>query len=214
LNNSLVTVVDYGIGNLRSVCRALEFSGGSVKLSDRGDEIANAERLVLPGVGAFANCMEELERRNLVEPILDYFGSERPFLGICVGMQMMMEWSEEFGHHRGLGLISGGVDAIPPAGSGMTPYKVPHVGWSPLIQPPEVSWSRTILQDCEEGETVYFVHSYKAVPHSESCRLADCDYYGVRVTAVVQDGNRYGCQFHPEKSGGVGLGIMRCFLAL
>ncbi|MBH64011.1 MAG: imidazole glycerol phosphate synthase subunit HisH [Alphaproteobacteria bacterium] len=209
-----VTVVDYGIGNLRSVCRALEFSGGQVDLTGRPDKIVKADRLVLPGVGAFAKCIDELQQRGLTEPLLEFFEGERPFLGICVGMQMMMESSGEFGRNEGFGLIPGSVEAIPRPNGSQCRYKVPHVGWDPLMRPESADWAESILADCQENDPVYFVHSYTAQPTSESHRLADSDYFGVRVSAVIQEGHRYGCQFHPEKSGETGLCILRKFLSL
>lgn len=212
--STAVTVVDYGIGNLKSVCRALEYAGGLVDLTSDATAIADASRLVLPGVGAFAMCMEELRQSLLAEAVLRFFSSERPFLGICVGMQMMLGASEEFGVHAGLGLISGTVRAIPRPQPNAARYKVPHIGWSQLACADGATWSDTILADCEEGAPLYFVHSFTADPESPRARLADCDYFGNRVSGVIRDGNRYGCQFHPEKSGETGLSILRRFLAL
>jgi len=209
-----VTVVDYGIGNLKSVCRALEFSGGAVTIARDAATIRTANRLVLPGVGAFASCMQELRERGLVDSILAFFQSERPFLGICVGMQMMMESGEEFGTHDGLGLIDGPVRAIPPATNLSGRYKIPHVGWTALRKPSEADWSDTILGRCEDGDPAYFVHSFSAVPTDPKARLADADYHGNLISAAVQNGNRYGCQFHPEKSGPVGLSILGRLLNL
>jgi glutamine amidotransferase len=158
--------------------------------------------------------MEELRKRGLVEAVLDFIDRDRPFLGICVGMQMMMEQSEEFGLHRGLGLIKGVVRAIPCDRSMPRLYKVPHIGWSSLTHPSGVRWDGTILEDYSSGDRVYFVHSYTAVPDQDRYRLADCDYHGIRVSAAVRDSYRYGCQFHPEKSGPTGIGILSRFLSL
>ena len=214
MSGPVVTVVDYGIGNLRSVCRALEFNDGNVELASEPDKIIAADRLVLPGVGAFAKCVGELKEKGLAEPILEFFYSERPFLGICVGMQMMLDTSEEFGQSKGFGLIPGSVEAIPSPKQSKVRYKVPHIGWNTLLKPSNADWAGSILEDCREEEPVYFVHSYTAEPLSETHRLADSEYFGVRVSAVIQDGLRYGCQFHPEKSGSAGLAIMARFLAL
>jgi glutamine amidotransferase len=209
-----VTVVDYGIGNLKSVCKALEHTGGSVALTSDTNVIAASSRLVLPGVGAFAMCMDELRQRSLIDVIMAFFQTERPFLGICVGMQLMLEASEEFGIHAGLGLIPGTVREIPKPQPNASKYKVPHIGWSPLSRPIDVQWSDTILADCDNGEPFYFVHSFTADPVDSAARLADCDYFGNRLSGVIRDGNRFGCQFHPEKSGEAGLGILRNFLAI
>jgi len=209
-----VTVVDYGIGNLKSVCQALDFSGGGVDLTSDPTVIAQASRLVLPGVGAFGTCMDELRKRNLVDAILQFFRSERPFLGICVGMQMMLDSGEEFGEHAGLGLISGSVKAIPRLGPDQVRYKVPHIGWSRLAKVDASDWSDTIMADCANGEPMYFVHSFTAVPTHSEARVADCDYFGNQLSGVIRNGDRYGCQFHPEKSGVSGLGVLGRFLAL
>jgi glutamine amidotransferase len=208
------TVVNYGIGNLRSVCRALEFGGGDVKIATSSAEIRSADRLILPGVGAFSSCMEELRLGGLVDAILDFFISERPFLGICVGMQMMMDSGEEFGLNKGLGLISGPVRAIPASRTDSNRYKVPHIGWTPLKKPRGTDWSDTILADCGENEPVYFLHSYTAEPTDPKARLADADYHGTQISAAIRGGNRYGFQFHPEKSGPAGLSMLQNFLSL
>ena len=208
-----VTVIDYGIGNLLSVCRALEHCGAEVLLTTSPSDVDKADRLVLPGVGAFSNGMVGLSAGGFPEPIRKYSRTGRPFLGICLGMQMMLEASEEFGVHEGLGLIPGNVVAIPPAGTDGKPHKIPHIGWNGLLPPtPETDWNETILAGVSTGTSVYFVHSFTAAPASPGHRLADCDYDGRVISAAVKCGNLYGCQFHPEKSGEVGLRIINNFL--
>lgn len=210
-----ITVIDYGMGNLFSVRRALEFCGGDVRMSSTPQEILGSERVVLPGVGAFADGMAGLRSRGLIEPLLDFAHAGRPFLGICLGMQMLLSVGEEFGEHEGLGLIPGRVVAIPAAGPDGIRRKIPHVGWAELIKPePVPSWQDTILADVPPGGSVYFVHSYAALPEDETHRLADSVYDGFRISAVIRAGAVCGCQFHPEKSGPVGLGIIERFLAL
>lgn len=211
----LVTVVDYGVGNLFSVSRAFERIGATVELVDSVFKIKNATHLVLPGVGAFADGMAGLHARNLIEPIRRYAESGRPFLGICLGMQMMLEMSEEFGRHEGLGLILGDVRAIPVLGENGQPRKVPHVGWASLT-PAEsgIAWAGTILASIHSGDSAYFVHSYMANPADIQHRLADTDYDGCRISAAIRHGYLYGCQFHPEKSGPVGLRMLDQFAAL
>ncbi len=212
---AFVTLIDYGVGNLFSVRRAFEHCGAQVLLTADPTEIAQAERLVLPGVGAFANGMHELRARGLIAPIQEYARADRPFLGICLGMQMMLEISEEFGTHAGLGLIPGKVIAVPSSGATGAPHKVPHIGWNDIHYPvPGIQWEQTILEGLPQDASVYFVHSFTAFPADESHRLADCDYDGCRLSAVIRSGNLYGCQFHPEKSGENGLRIIRNFLAL
>jgi|SRR5271166_3214616 len=210
-----VVVVDYGVGNLLSVCRAFEACGATVELTGSADRIASAERVVLPGVGAFGDCVRELERRGLTRPILDFIGSGRPLLGICVGMQMLIEVGEEFGEHAGLGVVPGRVRAIPATGASGAHHKIPHIGWSELTKPSErTQWKGTILDGIPERSTCYFVHSFTAEPAQEHYRLSDCHYDGRRVSAALRIGNVYGTQFHPEKSGEIGLRILRNFLEL
>lgn len=210
-----VSVVDYGIGNIFSVSRALETCGAEVRLCERAEEVLAADRLVLPGVGAFARGMLGLAERGLVAPLQDYARSGRPLLGICLGMQMLFETSAEFGVHAGLGLIEGKIAAIEPGLEDGVPRKVPHIGWSPLLLPPaRAGWDGTLLQDVAPETPAYFVHSYTAVPAHEAHRLADAAYGEARIAAAVRKGQIYGCQFHPEKSGATGLAILRSFLAL
>lgn len=210
-----VSVIDYGVGNLFSVSRALEACGAEPALIDTPDAVIDADILILPGVGAFADGMAGLQERNLVEPIKVYAKSGRPMLGICLGMQMLLETNYEFGTHQGLGLIPGSVEAIPPVGADGKPHKIPHIGWNNLLKPPKAeNWEETILAGIPTGSRMYFVHSFTAHPADEAHRLADCDYNGQRVSAVIKSGNIYGTQFHPEKSGPLGLQILRNFIGL
>jgi imidazole glycerol-phosphate synthase subunit HisH len=210
-----LVVVDYGVGNLLSVCRAFEACGASVELTGSAERIAAAERVVLPGVGAFGDCIHELERRRLVRPILDFIASGRPLLGICVGMQMLMEVGEEFGEHAGLGVVPGRVRAIPATGTNGVRHKIPHIGWNELEKPAETTqWEGTILDGVAVRSSCYFVHSFTAEPTDPRYRLSDCHYDGRLVSAALRAGNVYGTQFHPEKSGEIGLRIVRNFLDL
>lgn len=210
-----VVVVDYGMGNLLSVSRALEHCGAMVIISSNPAQIASAEYLILPGVGAFADGMSELKQRGLIEPIKSFIDSGRPFLGICLGMQLMFDVSEEFGECAGLGIIAGKVISIPDTTDDGRPHKIPHIGWNRLFKSHESrNWENTICAGIPEGAFVYFIHSYTAVPESDDVRLADSFYNGRRISAIVRSGNTYGCQFHPEKSGKVGLGIISRFLLL
>lgn len=209
-----VTVIDYGVGNLFSVARALDHCGAKTLLAEDGRQIEAADLLLLPGVGSFANGMAELRGRGLVEPLRRFAHSGRPFLGICLGQQLMFDASEEFGEHAGLGLIPGKVCAIPPRGGDGRPHKIPHIGWNAL-QPVArgTPWSDSLLRGVQSGSCMYFVHSFTAFPEHESDRVADCDYDGCRISAVVKRDNLHGCQFHPEKSGETGLRVLRNFLA-
>lgn len=210
-----VTVVDYGMGNLLSVARALEYCSAEVLITSDIEPIEHAELLVLPGVGSFPDGMAELHARGLIGPIRAFAGKGRPFLGICLGMQMMLDSSEEFGTHEGLGLIPGKNVAIPQTGTDGKPHKIPHIGWNELALPaPETVWENTVLSDVDPGDSVYFVHSFTAFPDHSEHRLADCRYNGRVIAAAIRSGMLYGCQFHPEKSGETGLKIIKSFIGL
>lgn len=210
-----VTVVDYGLGNLFSVSQALRYCGAEVQVSNAIEEIVRADRLVLPGVGAFADGMRNLAAAGLDEAVRRYVEAERPFLGICLGMQMMFEHSEEFGNHAGLSLLPGSVVAIPPTGADGRPHKIPHIGWNALRTPDGAAdWKTPLLEGIAAESYVYFVHSFMAAPDNPAHRLADTHYDGRAVAAVVGRGNLLGCQFHPEKSATVGLTILGNFLRL
>ena len=208
-----VTVIDYGVGNIFSVSRAIEHFGGEVVLTGDAAVVRDSERVLLPGVGAFANGMEQLRDRGLVEPLRAYAASGRPLLGICLGMQMLVTTSEEFGRHEGLGIIPGKVVQIAGRANG-APVKVPHIGWNALERPAaRAGWNGTILDGVPENASTYFVHSYAVVPEREDDRLADTWHGDFRISAAIQHANISGCQFHPEKSGPTGLAIIRNFLA-
>jgi glutamine amidotransferase len=208
-----VVVIDYGVGNLLSVQRGLEHCGARVTLSANPTEILAAKRVVLPGVGAFGNAMEALETLNLVAVIRELAHRYTPLLGICLGMQLLMDESEEFGVTAGLGLIPGCVIPVPKETLIGESQKVPHIGWSALRASSNLGgWGDTLLQDNRPGEAVYFVHSFMAVPSNPAHRIADCMYGGHLVAATIGRDLITGCQFHPEKSGEIGLRILRNFI--
>lgn len=210
-----VVIVDYGVGNLLSVTRALEVCGADVVVTDDPAVVTRADRLVVPGVGAFADGMAGLHQRGLVNPIQEFATTGRPLLGICLGMQLLFSESEEFGLHEGLNLIAGRVVAIPNQTHGGAWRKTPHIGWNELRPPPgRLGWDDTLLAGLAEGSAVYFVHSFVAEPVDSAVRLADCDHEGFAISAAVQKDRVYGCQFHPEKSGEVGLSVINNFLSL
>ena len=208
-----VVVVDYGVGNLLSVQRGLEHCGATVKVTKDREEIVAARRVVLPGVGAFGNAMQALKRLDLVAVLRELVDRQTPLLCICLGMQLLLEESEEFGITAGLGLIPGRVVPLPTQTIPGETQKVPHIGWSSL-QPAGASdrWEGTVLHDNHAGEATYFVHSFMAVPTHPEHRIAECVYGGHRIPAAIGRGQITGCQFHPEKSGEVGLKILRRFL--
>jgi glutamine amidotransferase len=201
------------MGNLLSVSRAFEKCNTEIVLANSAHAIEQADFLVLPGVGAFADGMSELKARGFIDPIKEFVAKERPFLGICLGMQMMLGESEEFGASQGLGIVPGRVEAIPRTGLDGRPHKIPHVGWNELIKPESISWSDSILAGTAETTSFYFVHSFTAAPLEENHRLADCFYNGRLISAAIRSGSIYGCQFHPEKSGLAGLKVIEHFLS-
>lgn len=206
----MIAIVDYGSGNVHSVRRAFEHCGVEPVLTADAAAIERADRLVLPGVGAFADSMRGLRERGLIEPILRFVQSGRPFLGICLGMQMLATTSEEFGVHEGLNLIRGHVVRIPSCDVDGKAHKIPHIGWAELV--PAAAWEGSIFDDTPEHTSVYLVHSYRFEPEDDRHRLADCFYGGHRMAAAVRLGNITACQFHPEKSGAAGLRMIASFL--
>jgi glutamine amidotransferase len=207
-----VTVIDYGVGNLLSVQRGLEHCGAKVTLTADPERILSAKRVVLPGVGAFENAMMALGALDLVGVIKEVGRRETPVLGICLGMQLLLDESEEFGITAGLALIPGRVVAVPVQSTSGDAQKVPHIGWNALLpSSTRLDWNGTLLQDNRPGDAAYFVHSFMAVPTDPVHRIADCMYGGHVVPAVIGRDHITGCQFHPEKSGEVGLKILRRF---
>ena len=197
-----VVIVDYGMGNLRSVAKAVEFLGHEAVVTGDPREVARAEKLILPGVGSFPKAMENLRRQGLVGPILEHIHEGRPFLGICLGLQLLFEWSEEAGGAEGLGALKGRVVRLD------VPLRVPHMGWNELhIKRPDCPF----LKGISDGDRVYFVHSFHAVPEDDSVVAATTDY-GIEFVAAVWHENVFATQFHPEKSGRVGLTILKNFL--
>ena len=199
-----VTVIDYGLSNLLSVRHAFAHFGAETLLTSDPADVLAAEKLVLPGVGAFKDGMGGLARLGLIEPIRQKAAAGSPLLGICLGMQMLFDKSYEFGETEGLGLIPGTVELMHPAND----LVIPHIGWNSL----EKNEPCKLLESVNDGDYVYFVHSYAAVTDSKNV-AAYCDY-GMKVPALVMSGNVYGCQFHPEKSGKTGLGILKTFASL
>jgi glutamine amidotransferase len=206
-----VTVVDYGLGNLFSVRRGLEHCGASVVISPDPDVIRTSSRVVLPGVGAFGNAMDKLRSRGLVEVVREVAGSGKPLLGICLGMQLFFDESEEFGVHSGLGLVPGRIVPIPRKTMDGDLLKVPHIGWTQLVSSSGFSEGRKGAFRFGAWGSCYFVHSFMAVPAIDSHRIANAYYGGHRIAAMIGRDNILGCQFHPEKSGKVGLDILRAF---
>lgn len=209
-----VTIVDYGSGNLFSVFRAIERAGGIPVFATTADDISRAERLLLPGVGAFEEGMKGLRERELIEPIQLYAKTGAPLLGICLGMQILASTSEEFGESSGLNIIPGRVMPIPAQDTNGASLRVPHIGWAELLPAPPLCGQGGLLDEVPTGLSVYFVHSYQMLTKCPKHRLAICQYGGYDITAAVQRDNVVGLQFHPEKSGPAGIEILRAFLRL
>ena len=199
----MVAIVDYGVGNLFSLKSSFAAIGAEITVTDDADVLKSADRIILPGVGAFGDAAEKLRKTGLDKVLIDLANEGKPLMGICLGMQLLFDKGYEYGEHDGLGLISGNVkpiaDIIPEN------LKIPHIGWNEL----------NFKEDCplfkylNKGDCVYFVHSFYAADCDDSV-IATAEY-GTNLTAAAKKGNVYGCQFHPEKSGKVGLNILRAF---
>ncbi len=203
----MIAIVDYGVGNLFSLRASFAAIGADVTVTSDAEVIRAADKIILPGVGAFEDAAEKLRASGLDKVVCDEAAKGKPILGICLGMQLLFEKSFEYGEHPGLGLIKGSVrpiaDVIP------KDLKIPHIGWNALNLKGEKS---PIFKYINEGDCVYFVHSYYAAD-CESAVIATSEY-GAFLTAAVASGNVFGCQFHPEKSGEVGLSILRAFVEM
>ncbi|MFC5299826.1 imidazole glycerol phosphate synthase subunit HisH [Azospira restricta] len=209
-----ITLVDYGMANLLNVARAFEHCGAEVRVVEDPKSVASAGRLVVPGVGAFKDCIDEVNSRGFGDAIRDFVATGRPIFGICVGMQILFDVSEEFGEHKGLGILPGRVRAVPNRTVSGEPQRVPHIGWNHLVRPATGrNWRGTLLDGLDgKRPAVYFVHSFAADPADPTDRLADCLYGGHAICAAVQRGNLMATQFHPERSGETGLSLVRRFL--
>jgi len=198
-----VTIIDYGMGNLRSVQKAIERIGVPAQIEDRADRISQADKLILPGVGAFRDAIAALRKRDLVGVIRDHVAEDRSFLGICLGLQLMFDVSFEDGEHEGLGIIPGEVRRFELP----TEYKIPHMGWNRL----QVVQESSLLAGCPEEPWFYFVHSYHVVPTDPSWVVATTDY-GNDFVSMVGQGNVSAAQFHPEKSQSAGMQLLTNFV--
>jgi glutamine amidotransferase len=204
----MIAIVDYGVGNLFSLRSSLNVLGQAVTVTGDAAALHQADKIILPGVGAFGDAAEKLRATGLDRVVVESAKAGTPLLGICLGMQLLLERSFEYGEHQGLGLIPGDVVSMEPV---LPPgYKVPHIGWNALEFPKDRPRS-PIFQNIREGDYVYFVHSYYAANCPAVTATAE---YGAQLTAAVGQDNVFGCQFHPEKSGPVGLSILRAFCDL
>lgn len=201
----MTVIIDYDAGNIKSVEKALQALGETVEITDDAEKILAADRVILPGVGAFGDAMENLNKRNLVPVIKEVVRRGTPFLGICLGLQLLFEWSEEAPGVEGLGILRGEILRIPPEED----LKIPHMGWNSL----HLEHDGRLFHGIEEQAYVYFVHSYYLKAEEEEIVKASTEY-GVHIHASVEKGNVFACQFHPEKSSDVGLKILKNFVEL
>lgn len=210
-----VAIIDYGMGNLYSLKHALESIGAKALLTNNAQDIINARAAILPGVGAFGEAMTRLVADGLVPAIHQFIDSGKPFLGICLGMQLLFTESEEFGHSKGLGVIEGCVNRLPACNSAGTPLRIPHIGWNRIYAPAGngVHWTESPLCRTADKEFMYFVHSYYAIPTQPEHVLTLTQYSQFEFVSGVRRNNVVGLQFHPEKSGRKGLEILRAFTA-
>lgn len=199
----MIAIVDYGVGNLFSLISSFKFIGAEIEVTSDPDVIRKSDKIILPGVGAFEDARRKLNDTGLDKIIIEEAKGGKPVMGICLGMQMLFEKSYEYGEHCGLGLLKGSV--VPMQGVIPAELKIPHIGYNPLI----FKKQSPLFKYIKEGDCVYFVHSYYATDCEDSV-IATAEY-GEELTAAVMQGNIMGCQFHPEKSGDVGLNILRAF---
>ena len=199
----MIAIIDYGVGNLFSLSSSLKAVGADTVITGDPDKIKRADKLILPGVGAFGDAMNKLRADGLDRLIKNEAENGKPLLGICLGMQLLFDKSYEFGEYEGLGLIKGNV--VPMEGRIPQKLKIPHIGWNAL----KIKKKIPAFSEIKDGDCVYFVHSFFADDCEES--VAATTEYGIEITAAAANGNIVGCQFHPEKSGEIGLSILRAF---
>ena len=201
----MLAIINYGAGNLRSVQKACEYVGEKAVITDNREEILNADRVILPGVGSFGSCIESIRKTNLFDCIRQVTESGTPFLGICLGLQLLFEASDESPDAKGLGILKGRCVKIPQSDG----VKIPHIGWNSITFPNP----SPLFAGIEDGSFVYFVHSYYMQPNDKSVITAVCDY-SASLPVALSRGNIHATQFHPEKSGDVGLKILKNFIDL
>ena len=204
----MIAIIDYGVGNLFSLQSSLKYIGEEAVVTADPARIEKADRIILPGVGAFEDAARKLAGSGMADLVTEQAKAGKPLMGICLGMQLLFEKSYEYGEHEGLGLIKGSI--VPIKGAVPDSYKIPHIGWNALeFAGRAAEGQEPLFKYISEGDHVYFVHSYYGAD-CEASTIARTEY-GAPITAAVADGKIYGCQFHPEKSGNVGLNILRAF---
>ncbi len=207
-----IAIVDYGLGNLSSVMQACNHVGLRPIITSSSTEIMSSAAVILPGVGAFGRAMDSLEKLDLVEALIKFARLGKQIIGICLGMQLLMTEGFEFGHHRGLGIIEGQARRLPDSSDGDRPLKLPHVGWDRIHA--SASWSGTLLEGVDNGEYMYFVHSYIVRPRELSTVLSTSQYGHIGFCSSLKRQNVFGCQYHPERSGPAGLRVYQNLMRL
>ncbi|MGE6220114.1 imidazole glycerol phosphate synthase subunit HisH [Nubsella zeaxanthinifaciens] len=205
-------IIDYGLGNLYSIAQACAHVGSTPVITSNREEIINSDSVILPGVGAFKVAMDHLNEMNLTNTIVEFANTGKPLMGVCLGMQLLFEQSQEFGEHAGLGIIPGAVKRFPQE-CNQNKLKIPHIGWNKLFKG-NIEWEKTPLSEVAETDFMYFVHSYYAEPAELSSVLTYTYYQDFKYCSSVQKNNIFGFQFHPEKSGEAGLTIYKNFLSI
>jgi len=206
----MVAIVDFGMGNLFSVKQACEYIGLAAIITSEKEDLLNADAVILPGVGEFGSAMATLNKLDLIQPIFDFIKTGKPFMGICLGMQLLFTESEEFGEHKGLNIIPGSVVKFCTKNNKGERKKVPQVGWNRIMSPSWALgsfWDNTPLSNVENGEFMYFIHSYYPIPINKTAVLSVTNYLGTEYCSSILYNNVFACQFHPEKSGIKGLKI-------
>ena len=210
---SIVTIIDYGLGNILSVQKAVEFSGAKAEITSDFKKISKAKKIILPGVGAFGTAMSNLKERKLDLSLNDAVNNGSLLFGICLGMQLFFKSSDEFSKSQGLDFFEGHIEEIPKKNSANKKIKIPHIGWGNLLlHDTNNELCKFVMQDLREGDSVYFIHSYMAKMKDPSYIAATSVYEDNVIPSIVANRNIIGCQFHPEKSGAIGLRIIKRFI--
>ena len=208
-----VGIINYGSGNIGNVTRSLRALNVNYKIINKLSDFKNIDKIILPGQGAFKSAIENLKKSGVYNKIIEHNNDEKPILAICLGMQLLLDYSEEFGHHKGLGIIHGSVTKFTPSDGS----KVPHTGWNSIKLPEDSNehfWSDQILNEISPGTDYYFVHSFMVKVNQAFNSVAETTYGGVRFSSIIRHKNVYGCQFHPEKSGITGSKFLENFIKI
>lgn len=207
-----IAIIDYQLGNLFSVQQACSYLGYDAKITSDPSELLKSDYAILPGVGAFADAMSNMKKLDLIEPLKDFISTNKPFMGICLGLQLLFSESEEFGSHKGLGLIDGIVKKFPNRNTEGEKLKVPQIAWNTIYPNLQDLWEKSPLSTCNSGDYMYFVHSFYVQPNADEVVLSNTNYGGYTYCSAILKNNIFACQFHPEKSGMYGISIYESWI--